>query len=245
MRRSFKKKLLLLFLFILLVGVLNVWISASMATNDSSKFDVSVKGTYLRADPNQATHAADSVDPPGIIDLEINGFSEGDSILISFEGSFDRYGQSDYETLEYLLGVFSSTNQLLSIYEVTRVLGAIDAGEDVETSETWFSHIDTNIPEDFKITPARGFSISVLENAKYLFVCLHDIYYPDNTATRPIKVSLEMQESFPLEILLIGLVVVAVIIFLAFFYMRKRQKKLKNKSKIFTRNKIKTKLRFI
>ena len=104
MRRSFKKKLLLLFLFILLVGVLNVWISASMATNDSSKFDVSVKGTILRADPNQATHAADSVDPPGIIDLEINGFSEGDSILISFKGSFDRYGQSDYETLEYFVG---------------------------------------------------------------------------------------------------------------------------------------------
>ena len=132
MRRSFKKKLLWLFLFILLAGFLNVWISVSMASNDSSKFEVSVKGTYLRADSNQATQAAGSVDPPGIIDLEVNGFSEGDSILISFDGSFDRYGQSDYEMLEYLLGVFSSTNQLLSIYEVARVPGAIDAGEDFE-----------------------------------------------------------------------------------------------------------------
>jgi hypothetical protein len=224
MHRSFKKKLWWLFLFILLTGLLNVWISVGIASNDSSKFDVPVKGTYLRADPNQATQAAGSVDPPCIIDLEVNGFSEGDSILISFKGSFDRYGQSDYEMLEYLLGVFSSTNQLLSIYEVARVPGAIDASEDFETSETWFTHMDTDIPEDFKITPSSGFSISVPENAKYLFVCLHDSYYPDNTAPGPIKVSLEMQGIFPWEILLIGLVVAALIIFLGFFYLRKRKK---------------------
>lgn len=212
----FKKELIWAFFFMFLIVFFNLMINVSMASNNNSKVEVSVRGTYLRADPTP--------DSPGIIDLESNGFSEGDSIIISFEGSFDRYGQSDYETLDYLIGVFSSTDQLLFINMEQRVPGAIEAGEDFTSSDTWFSNENTDIPEDFEISPASGFSITIPENAKYLFVCLHDSYYPDNTSLGPIEVSLKIQSGLPWEILLLILIVVAVIIFLIFFYMRKKKK---------------------
>ena len=82
------------------------------------------------------------------------------------------------------------------------------------------SHI---INFNFEIKRA-GFSISIPENAKYLFVCLHDSYYPDNTSPGPIEVTLKIQSGLPWEILLIILIVAAAIIFLIFFYMRKKKK---------------------
>jgi hypothetical protein len=222
MQRVGKKFWLMSLIF--LVGFSNVWVSVIMASNGPFETEVSVKGTYLLADPDQSSQAASSVDSPGIIDLQSNGFSEGETLLISFEGSLDRYGGSDYETVEYLLGVFSSTNQLLSIYDAHRVPGAIDAGEDIDTGETWFTHENTDIPEDFKITPSTGFSIEVPQNAKYLFISFLDSYYPDNTAPTPIKVNITTQAGFPLEYLLLGLGAVAVIAALLFFFVFKRRK---------------------
>jgi hypothetical protein len=195
-----------------------------MASNGPFKTQVSIKGTYLRADPDQASHSPDSVDSPGIIDLESNGFSEGETLLISFEGVLDRYGGSDYQTVEYLIGVFSSTNELLSIYEVHRVTGAIDAGENIDTGDTWFTHEDTDIPEDFRITPSTGFSVEVPQNAKYLFISFLDSYYPDNTAPAAITVNITTQAGFPLEYLLLGLGAVVIFLALLFFLWFKRRK---------------------
>ena len=219
-----RKKMFWLMSLIFLVGFSNVWVSVIMASNGSFETEVSAKGTYLLADPDQSSQAASSVDSPGIIDLQSNGFFEGETLLISFEGSLDRYGGSDYEIVEYLVGVFSSTNQLLSIYDAHRVPGAIDAGEDIDTEETWFTHENTDIPEDFKITPSTGFSIEVPQNAKYLFISFLDSYYPDNTAPAPIKVNITTQAGFPLEYLLLGLGAVAVIAALLFFFLFKRRK---------------------
>jgi hypothetical protein len=223
-QRISKRKLFwLIFVGSLLIYSSNVWVSVSEASNGPVEFDVPVKGTYLHADPDQITQAADSVDPPGIIDLEGNGFSEGDTIVISFQGSVDRYGGSNYEAVDHLIGVFSSTNQLLSIDEAHRVSGAIPAGEDYETGQTWFSQEDTDIPEDFEIEPSTGFSIQIPQNAKYLFVSYIDSYYPDNTALAPIKVTVEIQTS-PLGYILAVLGAVAVIAFLIFFFVLKRGK---------------------
>jgi hypothetical protein len=219
-----RKKMFWLMSLIFLVGFSNVWVSVIMASNGPFETEVPIKGTYLLADPDQSSQAACSVDSPEIIDLQSNGFSEGETLLISFEGSLDRYGGSDYETVEYLVGVFSSTNQLLSIYDAHRVPGAIDAGEDIDTGETWFTHENTDIPEDFKITPSTGFSIEVPQNAKYLFISFLDSYYPDNTAPAPIKINITTQAGFPLEYLLLGLGAVAVIAALLFFFVFKRRK---------------------
>jgi hypothetical protein len=114
------------------------------------------------------------------------------------------FSARDPNAIEYLIGVFSSTNQLLPVSEANRVPDAIDAGDDIETSQTFFSEENTDIPEDFKITPSTGFSIQVPQNAKYLFVSMADSWYPDNTSSDPIMVTAEKQAAagFPIEYLL-------------------------------------------
>jgi hypothetical protein len=191
------------------------------AANGSVEIEVPVRGTYLYVDPRDNF----GVESPGVADLQNNGISGGDTILISFEGTVDNYGGSDYHTLDYLIGVFSSTNQLLSVSEADRVPGAINAGDDFDTGQTWFSDENTDIPEDFQITPSTGFLILVPQNAKYLFLSMLDSWYPDNTSPSPIAVTIEKQAGgFPLEYLLAGLGIVAAIAVLVVFLVFKRKK---------------------
>ena len=191
------------------------------AANGSVEIEVPVRGTYLYVDPRDNF----GVESPGVADLQNNGISGGDTILISFEGTVDNYGGSDYHTLDYLIGVFSSTNQLLSVSEADRVPGAINAGDDFETGQTWFSDENTDIPEDFQITPSTGFLIQVPQNAKYLFLSMLDSWYPDNTSPSPIAVAIEKQAGgFPLEYLLAVLGIVAAIAVLVVFFVFKRKK---------------------
>ena len=207
----FGLSLILLFL----VSFSGVWVSLVRASDGLVEIELSVKGAYLRTDGN--------TDSPGIVDLESNGFSAGDNILISFEGSINVYGESDYETINGLGGVFSSTNQLLSVSEAQRVPGAIDAGEDFDSGKTHMSQQDTDIPEDFWIEPPAGFSIAVPQNAKYLFVSFIDSYYADNEAPEPIRVTIEKQASgFPFEFVIVALVLVVIAVLLVFVMFRRR-----------------------
>jgi hypothetical protein len=191
------------------------------ATNGSVQITVPVRGTYLYVDPRDSS----GVEAPGIADLQNNNISAGDTILITFEGTVDNYGGSDYHTLEYLIGVFSSNNGLLSVSEAERVPGAINAGQDIDTGETWFSKENTDLPEDFQITPSTGFTIQVPQNAKYLFISMLDSWYPDNTSPNQITVTIEKQTNgFPLEYIL-AIVIIAAILILVLFFIRKRRKK--------------------
>lgn len=191
------------------------------ATNGSVQITVPVRGTYLYVDSTSSF----GVEAPGIADLQNNNISGGDTILITFEGTVDNYGGSDYHTLEYLIGVFSSTNELLSVTQAERIPGAINAGEDIDTGETWFSKENTDIAEDFKITPSTGFSISVPQNAKYLFISMLDSWYPDNTSPNQITVTIEKQVSgIPIEYVL-AIIIIAVIVFIVIFFILKRRKK--------------------
>jgi hypothetical protein len=223
MRRIGKKILIGLILStFLLVPIFGVQVKAS---NGSIEINVSVRGAYLYVDPRDNS----GVESPGLADLQSNDISAGDTILISFEGIVDNYGGSDYHTLDYLIGVFSSTNQLLSVSEAERVPGAINAGDDFDTGQTWFSQENTDIPEDFQITPSTGFSIQVPQNAKYLFISMLDSWYPDNTSPSSIAVTIEKQANgsaggFPLEYLLAALGIVAVIAVLIFVFVFKRRK---------------------
>jgi hypothetical protein len=195
------------------------------AADGSVEIEVSVRGTYLYVDPQGNS----GVESPGVVDLEGNGISGGDTVLISFEGTVDNYGGSDYHSVDSLIGVFSSTSQLLSVSEADRVPGAINAGDDYVTSETWFSHENTDIPEDFQITPSSGFLIQVPQNAKYLFASMIDSWYPDNTSPSAITVTIEKQTGesaggFPLEYLLAALAIVAAIVVFVVFFVFKRRK---------------------
>jgi hypothetical protein len=204
---------------VLLVTFSEVGVPVKTA-NGSVKIDVPVRGTYLYVDPRDSS----GVESPGVADLQSNGISAGDTILITFEGTVDRYGGSDYDTLDYLIGVFSSTNQLLSVSEADRVPDAINAGDDFTTSQTWFSHEDTDIPEDFEITPSTGFLIQVPQNAKYLLISMHDSWYPDNTSPSSIAATIELAGGLPLEYLIAALGIVAAFVVLVVFFVFKRKK---------------------
>lgn len=221
MRRISGKILVgIMFSMLFLIGLSNVLVSVSKASSGIAEIEISPRGTYLHADSGGA-----GVDSPGIVDLQSYNFTEGDTILISFNGSIDVYGGTDYVTIESLIGVFSSNSTLLPISDADRVPGAIDAGNDVNTSLTYFTHENTDIPEDFKITPSTGFSIKVPQNAKYLFISYHDSYYSDNTSPEPIDVTIQVQAGgFPLEYVLGALGAVAVIAVLLVFVLFKRRK---------------------
>jgi len=160
--------------------------------------DVSVRGTFLHADPYgiEDDGIPDPQDggppePPSIVELQAGGMSPGDKILISFRGSVDVYGGSNYKEVSNLYGVFSTSADLKPINQVHRVPGAIGAGTEAWTGPTYFGGGATDIPEDFKIAPSTGFWIEVPRNARYLFICLWDSWYSDNKGPGPIKVTIE------------------------------------------------------
>ena len=165
------------------------------------EIDLSSRATFLRADPFQGLPSGGAtVEGPLIIDLEVEGFKEGDSISISYSGTIyisaywntNDLGESVSAENLALIGVFSTTNILESTDNPNRIPGAIDYGKDYETGKTQFNLYDTNIQEDFKIEPNTGFTLQIPKNAKYLFLCISDSFYPDNVGT--IKISIEPSE---------------------------------------------------
>jgi hypothetical protein len=167
--------------------------------NQNFEIYVSARGTFLRAEPFQGSPPGGSaVENAAIIDLNAQGFKEGDSMSISYSGtiytsaywSSNDLGDSVSAENLALIGVFSTTNILESVHNINRVPGAIDYGTDYDTGQTHFNLYDTNIQEDFKIEPNTGFTIQIPKNAKYLFLCISDSFYPDNVGT--IKISIEL-----------------------------------------------------
>jgi len=218
-----------------LVCFSGAWVLLSEASDGFVEIEISPRGTYLHTEIGYGPATALPVDPPSIVDLQSNGFSQGETILISFEGSINvsAYWNPEepliYQTIDKLGGIFSSTNQLLSINDTNRVPGAIDAGDNYDTGVTYFTHESIDIPEDFKIAPPTGFSIEVPQNAKYLFISYADGYYPDNVSPSPIRVTIKTQTSeptggFPLEYVLAAIGAVAIIAVLLVFFVLKRRK---------------------
>lgn len=171
--------------------------TVSAATDGSddgiAEFDLSVRGTFLHADAYQG--GGGSIDSPLIVSLQAMGISPEDNILISFNGQLDRYAGWNtgepvvYEDVQSLIGVYSTSSELLSIDVVNRVPGAVGTGFSVTTGNTHFGQGSTDIPEDFKIAPKSGIWMQVPRNAEYLFICFFDSYYYDNIGW--IKVTIE------------------------------------------------------
>lgn len=121
--------------------------------------DVPVRGTFLRAvewwpywgpgqyewDDDLEMNVGVSTDyhtaEPLIVDLQANGFTEGDMLLISYEGELYFSGAwnpsnpwTEWDANGFwLIGLFSATSVLNPMSELNRVPGAIDAGEDCST----------------------------------------------------------------------------------------------------------------
>ncbi|MEJ2241900.1 MAG: hypothetical protein P8Y18_07140 [Candidatus Bathyarchaeota archaeon] len=205
------------------------------ASNDGIvTVDLKIRGTFLRAmddfpyygpydsftydenlEVNVLTHTNFRVEQPTMIDLQTEGFNEGDKIYISWLGGFYPDGawnpnnpgsigyglrENDDVTHGGLLGLFSTSSQLLDIDQLNRVPGAIDYGDDYSTPDTWWQDgrpelatklaakgvnwytgaMQTDIAEDFKIFPYTGMKVEIPRNAKFLFLSVIDPYYRDN-----------------------------------------------------------------
>ena len=117
------------------------------------------------------------------------GIAPGDSVLLEQLGDYyngaEGYNGNDasLDTDTAMIGIFSSTDELLAPNVLNRVPGALDAGQYIVTMNTLYggpgnAGVPTDIPYDFGI----GANIFQVPNgAAYLFVAAHDVYYSDNS----------------------------------------------------------------
>jgi hypothetical protein len=205
------------------------------------EIDVPVRGTFLHAfddwpysgvgqfqhdeslNMSVGTHTDYLIEEPAIVDLQAEGFVEGDKVLISyvagvyFSGAWNPsnptataqgFRENDDVLWGGLLGLFSTSSDLRPIDSLNRVPGAIKAGTNFVTPQTFWSQTkqdvsvklqangiswysgpeDTDIPEDFKIAPYTGIEIVIPRNAKYLFLSVIDSYYRDNMGSVTVSV---------------------------------------------------------
>ena len=225
---------LISFLMSLLLGSILV-----NASNQSEiKIDVPVRGTFLRAEPFTKGNppGGSDVENPAIIDLESYGFFEEDWIVLSYEGEF--YPTEHWDpafnmepnathTEEWfgVIAVFSESDELLEINNERRVSKAIDNGTEHYTGLTYFENKTTDIIQDFKITPPSGITVLIPENAKFLFVCVDDNYYPDNEGWIELTIRSGQAPFIFLAEALIALIVMIVMIIVIFILYRKKKTK--------------------
>ena len=114
------------------------------------------------------------------VSLDDLGVGPGDSVCFEVEGDYLYAPGASARDFggAVATGVFSSSGELLPPYERYRVVGAIDAGDDIYTGNTYRGDKPTDIDEDFDVTDA---CVTVPAGAKYLFFSPYDNYFQDNT----------------------------------------------------------------
>lgn len=139
---------------------------------------------------------SDNPRPPAVVDLGAGGFEPGDVLAVAYliVEPFSFYGCSGPFTTEVGGGgVFSSTTEILSPTERHRVPGAIHAGVNHWTPNTYWGDEPTDIPEDFRFSPRGDFVVQVPPGAEYAMFGVIDKYYQDNCGS--LRVILD--EVFP------------------------------------------------
>lgn len=137
------------------------------ASTSSVFIQIDPRLAYLRVAPSDK--AGDAV-PLVLADLNLD---PGDTIRIRRVGTF---GGGKGQTTQQA-AVFSRSAELLPPSELHRIPGAIDAGEDRVSGETFIGHLPTDIPEDFLIDDVW---IRIPEGATHLFVAPPDTFFRDN-----------------------------------------------------------------
>jgi hypothetical protein len=171
--------------------------SAILVTGLAMAFAGSSGATTIFIDPTR-TFLMTAGDPwdggepvPGSISLRLAdyGIAPGDSVLLEqlgdyYNGAEGYHGnEASLDTLTAMIGIFSSTDELLAPNLLNRLPGALDAGQYIVTMNTLYggvgnAGVPTDIPYDFGI----GFNIFLIPTgAAYLFVAVHDVYYSDNS----------------------------------------------------------------
>ena len=185
-------------LAIIILGLLTV----SMASGGgSTSVLVDARGVYLHTN-NDTTGSILPADPT-IVDLAANGFTSGAGIRISFNIPDPGYayrcpdlsgptpllktedftfGTDDFPlgVGADLLGVLSASDDLKTPDFAARVTGAIDAGTDIVTLNSFRGDQPTDIPQDFQIFPHTDFCVEVPSVATHLFLGVGDSFFSDN-----------------------------------------------------------------
>jgi hypothetical protein len=192
--RFLKRQLFSLFITLFLVissfsGFLNLVYAPS--GDGIVDVDVPVRGTFLHAfddwpysgvgefqyDENLnmsvGTRTDYLIEEPAIVDLQTEGFVEGDKILISYEAGVyfsgawnpsnpaatdEGFKESDQLLWGGLLGLFSSTADLKPIDFLHRVPRAIDAGEDFFTEKTFWSETKQEVSDKLQVNSISWYS---------------------------------------------------------------------------------------
>ena len=135
------------------------------------------RSAYLRTSNDAAT-------APVVRTLASLGVAQGDLIRIRVLGEIT-YNTSG-NTSRSAGAVFSSSDTILTSDVQARVPGAIDAGQDVLTGNTYFNSLPTDIPQDFRLADATAFDhadVVVPFGATHLFIAVLDSLYNDNLDT--------------------------------------------------------------
>ena len=155
--------------------LLTLFAFAGAADAASATFSLDPRASYLRANNETPPNAL-------AVDLSLLGATPGSTVLLEILGDYTQ--RAGATPTSNTFGVFSSTNALLGPFfpagatNYNRVLGAIDAGTDAFSANTFHGNLPTDITQDFSI--GSSLQILVPEGAKYLFAAAHDSAYTDN-----------------------------------------------------------------
>ncbi len=159
------------------LAIIGAAISIPVTANAASfTYSLNPKATFLRT--NRDPFAVD----PFILDLSDIGVSSGQEIFLQALGDY-AVGGAFGDGSNVMVGVFSSTNELLPSDVFQRVPGALDAVTSRQrspiTSPTGIGGFPTNIEEDFGI-PTVSITAIVPNEAQYLFIGTPDRFNGDN-----------------------------------------------------------------
>lgn len=139
-------------------------------------FQLDPRATFLRTEN-------DPVPTPLALNLTTLGVAPGSWLEVGTSGAYQWRGgvADDYR---YLVGVFSSSNQLLASSVQQRVPGAIAAGPTYGSGFTYYGNLPTDIVEDFVCSRdqwGERILVQVPNGATHLFLGALDSYYSDNS----------------------------------------------------------------
>ncbi len=138
---------------------------------------INPRGSFIRT--NQ-----DSPTAPAVRTLTSLGIAQGNQIRIRVLGEFT-YNTSN-AIGRSMHAVFSSSDTVLASNLQFRVPGAIDAGLDFTSANTYFGGLPTDIPQDFLVSANTGVDhvdVIVPAGATYLFIAVPDSLFNDNNDT--------------------------------------------------------------
>jgi len=146
--------------------------------------------TIIVSIPSNATFIRTNADPAALNAVPINltalGISAGSTITIAQLGDY-QFCNTCGDNARLMIGLFSSSNVLLSSDLLNRVPGAIGIGlRAFITPLTLVGNLPTDIPQDFAVNYDVNdgvFSVTVLvpQGAQFLFIAAPDSFYGDNS----------------------------------------------------------------